>query len=93
MQVRTPAAGTNSPPLIRPAGPVAFCRFMSAQDGSRISVDLRTLTTRKPTLAALAYLERAERRPDPGQPEPGLDLLLAPGRLGPVRRREPGGGG
>jgi putative hemolysin len=70
VQVRTPAAGTNSPPLIRLAGPVAFCRFTSAQDGSRISVDLRTLTTRKPTLAALAYLERPSAGRIPGNVNP-----------------------
>lgn len=70
VQVRTPAAGTNSPPLIVLAGPVAFCRFTSAQDGSRISVDLRTLTTRRPTLAALAYLEKPSAGRIPGNVNP-----------------------
>jgi putative hemolysin len=60
VQVRTPAAGTNSPPLIRLAGSVPFCRFSGTQGGSpsSISVDLKTLVTTRPTLAALAYLEK-----------------------------------
>jgi hypothetical protein len=70
VQVRTPAAGTNSPPLLRLGGPVAFCRFTSAQDGSRISVDLRTLTTTKPTLAALAYLVKPAAGRIPGNVNP-----------------------
>lgn len=56
VQVRTPAFGTNSPPVLRLAGPVAFCRFANRADDTQISVDLRTLTTTQPTLAALAYL-------------------------------------
>jgi putative hemolysin len=67
VQLRTPAAGTNSPPLIRLAGPVPFCRFSGTQGGSAssISVELKTLVTTRPTLAALAYLEkpRAGRLP------------------------------
>jgi putative hemolysin len=72
VQVRTPAAGTNSPPLIRLAGPVAFCRFSGTQGGARsfISLDLRTLTTRKPTLAALAYLAKPAAGRIPGNVNP-----------------------
>ena len=70
VQVRTPAAGTNSPPVLKLAGPVAFCRFTSAQDGSRISVDLRTLTTTQPTLAALAYLTMPAAGNLPGNVNP-----------------------
>jgi putative hemolysin len=72
VQVRTPAAGTNSPPLIRLAGPVAFCRFTGTQGGgtSSISVDLRTLTTRAPTLAALAYLVKPAAGRIPGNVNP-----------------------
>lgn len=58
VQVRTPAFGTNSPPMLRLAGPVAFCRFANAADDTQISVDLRSLTTTQPTLAALAYLTK-----------------------------------
>lgn len=60
VQVRTPALSTNNPPALRLAGPVAFCRFTGVQDGqsSSISVDLRTLVTTRPTLAALAYLTK-----------------------------------
>jgi putative hemolysin len=70
VQVRTPAAGTNSPPVLKLAGPVAFCRFTSAQDGSRIFVDLRTLTTTRPTLAALAYLTMPKPGNIPGNVNP-----------------------
>lgn len=70
VQVRTPAAGTNSPPVLRLAGPVAFCRFTSAQDGSRIFIDLRTLTTTQPTLAAIAYLAKPPIGKIPGNVNP-----------------------
>jgi putative hemolysin len=72
VQVRTPATGTNSPPLIRLAGPVPFCRFTSDQGGasSSISVDLRSLVTSKPTLAALAYLEKPNAGRIPGNVNP-----------------------
>lgn len=72
VQVRTPAAGTNAPPIIRLAGPVAFCRFTSSQGGSTssISVDLRSLVTTKPTLAALAYLEKPVAGRIPGNVNP-----------------------
>ncbi|MGD9572927.1 MAG: hypothetical protein AB7V62_13640 [Thermoleophilia bacterium] len=60
VQMRTAAAGTNSPPLLKLGPPVAFCRWHQASDDSQILVDLRTLTTRKPTLAAIAYLARVQ---------------------------------
>jgi putative hemolysin len=72
VQVRTPAADTNSPPMIRLAGSVPFCRFTGAQGGSTssISVDLRTLVSTKPTLAALAYLEKPNAGRIPGNVNP-----------------------
>jgi putative hemolysin len=72
VQVRTPAAGTNSPPLIRLAGSVPFCRFTGTEGGSpsSISVDLRTLVTTRPTLAALAYLEKPSAGRIPGNVNP-----------------------
>jgi len=70
VQVRTPAAGTNSPPVLRLGGAVAFCRFTSAQDGSRIFIDLRTLTSTQPTLAAIAYLAKPPIGKIPGNVNP-----------------------
>ena len=72
VQVRTPAADTNSPPLIRLAGSVPFCRFTSTRGGapSSISVDLKTLVTTRPTLAALAYLEKPSAGRIPGNVNP-----------------------
>jgi putative hemolysin len=72
VQVRTPAADTNSPPMIRLAGSVPFCRFTGTQGGSTssISVDLRTLVSTKPTLAALAYLEKPNAGRIPGNVNP-----------------------
>lgn len=59
VEVRVPVFGTNQPRGMRLAGSLEFCRFTSAKDGSRISVDLGTLTASRPTLAALAYYRRA----------------------------------
>lgn len=58
VQTRTPAYGTNDPATqLLLSGPIRFCKFASSEDGSRIYVDLATLNSTKPTLAALAYLE------------------------------------
>jgi putative hemolysin len=57
VQTRTPAYGTNTPATqLLLSGPVQFCKFTSKEDGSRIYVDLATLATKQPTLAAIAYL-------------------------------------
>ena len=40
---------------LRLSGSRFFCKFTSAEDGSRIHVELSTLYTTKPSLAALAY--------------------------------------
>ena len=59
VQYRTPAYGTNNPETaIALTGKLGFCRFKSSADTSMIYVDLTTLSSRKPTLAALAYLEK-----------------------------------
>ncbi len=60
VQMRTAASGTNSPPLITFGAPVAFCKWHQASDDSQIVVDLRTLTSRRPTLAAIAYLAKVQ---------------------------------
>jgi hypothetical protein len=54
-QTRTPAFGTNNPGSLALNGSLGFCKFRSS-NGSSIFVDLRTLTSTRPTLAALAYL-------------------------------------
>src|SRR5262245_49236676 len=62
VQMRTAAFGTNTPPLITLGNPTAFCFFRtgSGMTATQIIVDLRTLTTTKPTLAALAYLTKPQ---------------------------------
>ena len=59
VQYRTPAYGTNNmESAIALAGKLGFCRFTSPANKSMIYVDLTTLSSKKPTLAALAYLEK-----------------------------------
>ncbi len=55
VQVRQATFGTNGGTPLKLAGVKAFCQFTSKKDGSSISVLIDTLTTKKPTLAALAY--------------------------------------
>ncbi len=70
VQVRTPAFGTNTPATqLLLSGPVTFCKFRAA-DGSRIYVDLSTLYTTKPTLAAIAYLTKPKVGEIPGNVNP-----------------------
>ena len=45
----------NQQNWLRLAGQKNFCKFTSKKDGSRIFVELSTLDTDQPTLAALAY--------------------------------------
>jgi hypothetical protein len=55
--VREPYFNTNDDEQnwFRLAGDRGFCKFTSKKDGSRIFVELSTLYTESPTLAALAY--------------------------------------
>ena len=55
VEMRRPEYGTNDSKPLKLADARAFCRFTSKQDGSSISVLLETLTSTKPSLAALAY--------------------------------------
>ncbi len=55
VETRYPFYDTNSPNPLQLEGSMAVCTFR-ANDQSRISVDLDTLYTDQPTLAALAYL-------------------------------------
>ncbi len=54
VEVRTPWYGTNGSSPLRLAGERNFCQF-TASDGSRIHVEMGTLYTTNPSLAALAY--------------------------------------
>jgi putative hemolysin len=91
VQVRYPAFGTNDVSPLRLAGTVRFCRFESAQDGSRIFVSLGTLFATRPSLAALAYLTAPEVGEIPPGPNPastycarlgGTEQFGAPGAAG-----------
>jgi putative hemolysin len=55
VQERIPEYGTNGGTPLVLAGKRDFCQFTSAKDGSQINVLLGTLTTKLPSLAALAY--------------------------------------
>lgn len=70
VQTRYPAFGTNDASPLRFAGTVRFCRFESAQDGSRIFVAIGTLYATRPSLAALAYLTAPEVGEIPPGPNP-----------------------
>jgi len=56
VELRHAVYGTNNDPSawLWLAGVERFCQY-TASDGSRIHLSLETLTTKKPTLAALAY--------------------------------------
>jgi putative hemolysin len=55
VQEREPYYGTNGNSALQLAGKQYFCQFTSQKDGSQISLLLRTLYTKMPSLAALAY--------------------------------------
>jgi hypothetical protein len=55
VETRYPLYDTNSPNPLPLEGSLAVCTFR-ANDQSRVSIDLDTLYTDQPTLAALAYL-------------------------------------
>ena len=56
-ETRSPVYGTNNAEQdwLQLAGRQGFCQYTLAVDASRIHVSLATLTTTKPSLAALAY--------------------------------------
>lgn len=60
VELRTPWYGTNGGTPLHLSGGEEFCAF-TASDGSRIYVNLQTLYTTHPSLAALAYY--AEEQP------------------------------
>ncbi len=64
VKVRVPTFDTNGPPStwLPLGGSAAFCEW-TAKDGSQITTTLSTLYSKKPTLAAIAYLTA----PKPGR--------------------------
>ena len=74
-ETREPYFNTNGPvkKWLHLDGSVEFCKFTSASDGSRIHVELSTLFTRLPTLAALAYYSKVpfDKHACPGGANPG----------------------
>src|ERR1700729_1199929 len=56
VEVRRPVYGSNGSSLLFLAGKQSFCQYTSKKDGSRIHILLATLYTKKPSLAALAYI-------------------------------------
>lgn len=69
VQERIPEYGTNGGTPLVLAGKADFCQFTLSKDGSQINVLLSTLSTRQPSLAALAYY--AEVQPGSCQGNPG----------------------
>jgi putative hemolysin len=68
---RVPVYGTNGPvsTWLRLSGFRDFCKFTSPTDGSRIHIEVSTLYTTLPTLAALAYYNKPPMNPPgPGNP-------------------------
>lgn len=58
VEVRRPVYGSNGSSLLFLAGKQSFCQYTSKKDGSRIHILLATLYTKKPSLAALAYINK-----------------------------------
>jgi hypothetical protein len=68
VQTRIPEYGTNGGDPLVLAGSQQFCQFTSQKDGSQINVLLSTLTTKEPSLAALAYYAEQEMGSCQGNP-------------------------
>jgi putative hemolysin len=68
VQTRLPAYDTNSGNPLILAGQRDFCQFTSKKDGSQINVLLKTLATRLPSLAALAYYAQVQMGTCNGNP-------------------------
>lgn len=81
VQTRQPTFGTNNDEAswVELGEPIQVCRFQTLDDDakSRIYVDLVTLSSPKPTLAALAYLAKAPMPDDvTGNPATALCTSL-----------------
>jgi len=71
VQVRQATFGTNGGTPLKLAGVQAFCQFTSKKDGSSIYLLIDTLTTKKPTLAALAYYAKVKYNGSTCEGSPG----------------------
>jgi len=69
VETRYPFYDTNSQNPLRMAGSLEVCTF-TAPDQSRITIDMDTLYTDKPSLAASAYLQKpaVDQAPPSGNP-------------------------
>ena len=76
VQTRIPEYGTNGGTALVLAGKADFCQFTSQKDGSQINVLLSTLTTRQPSLAALAYYAQVQLGSCNGNPASCYCTLL-----------------
>lgn len=96
VQSRQPTYGTNNDPSawVALGDPVSVCRFQTLGDAddSRIYVDLVTLSSSQPTLAALAYLSKTPMPSTSGGANPATALCT---ELGGTSQFGPGvsGGG
>lgn len=96
LQLRQPTFGTNDDPStwVALGDPVQVCRFQTLgdSDDSRIYVDLVTLASRKPTLAALAYLAKTPLPDTEGGANPATALCAALGGATEYGSSASGGG-
>ena len=78
VDARQPYYNTNGPEQdwLRLSGTRKFCKFTSQDDGSRIHVELSTLYTAKPSLAALAYYAEVQLGTCNGNPASCYCTLL-----------------
>jgi len=76
VQTRIPEYGTNGGTALVLAHKAQFCQFTKEKDGSQINVLLSTLTTRQPTLAALAYYAQVQLGSCNGNPASCYCTLL-----------------
>lgn len=77
VQSRQPSYGTNGDPAswVKLGAPVNLCRFQAKDDAkSRIFVDLVSLYSQQPTLAALAYLSKTPLEQSKGGANPAAVL-------------------
>jgi hypothetical protein len=76
VQTRIPEYNTNGGTPLVLSGKAQFCQFTSQKDGSQINVLLSTLTTRLPSLAALAYYAEVQLGSCNGNPASCYCTLL-----------------
>ncbi len=60
VQTRIPEYNTNGGDALVLSGSQEFCQFTSKKDGSQINVLVSTLSTKQPSLAALAYYAQVQ---------------------------------